>query len=140
MLQPIIHEGLGLFMTIAHKIFALLLVIAANLLFYAGVMFSNRQLLPGLLGRYYSFAPPWLHHALLVLLFIYTNTLLVSWAYRLAGASWAGAVLICTGLMTMVGAALLSEAKPLTPMVIAATIAMLAATLWLIAALHDAGR
>ncbi|MFN5174477.1 MAG: hypothetical protein ACK5WY_08980 [Holosporaceae bacterium] len=122
------------------KLFSLLLVVAANLLFYAGVMFSNRQLLPGLLGRYYSFAPPWLHHALLVLLFIYSNTLLVSWAYRLVGASWAGTGLICSGLITMVAAALLSEGKSLTLMVAAATIAMLAATAWLIYALDDAGR
>ncbi|MBU3656144.1 MAG: hypothetical protein FGM23_07310 [Alphaproteobacteria bacterium] len=121
------------------KLFSLLLVVAANLLFYAGVMFSNRQLLPGLLGRYYSFAPPWLHQTLLVLLFIYTNTLLVSWAYRLVGASWAGTGLICSGLITMVAAALLSEGKSLTPMVVAATIVMLAATAWLIYALDDAG-
>lgn len=127
-------------MSLGLKLFSLLLVIAANLLFYAGVMFSNRQLLPGLLGRYYSFAPPWLHHALLVLLFIYSNTLLVSWAYRLVGASWAGTGLICSGLITMVAAALLSEGKSLTPMVVAATISMLAATLWLIYALDDAGR
>ena len=127
-------------MSLGLKLFSLLLVVAANLLFYAGVMFSNRQLLPGLLGRYYSFAPPWLHHALLVLLFIYTNTLLVSWAYRLVGASWAGTVLVCTGLITMVAAALLSEGKSLTLMVAAATIAMLAATAWLIYALNHAGR
>jgi hypothetical protein len=127
-------------MSLGLKLFSLLLVVAANLLFYAGVMFSNRQLLPGLLGRYYSFAPPWLHHALLVLLFIYSNTLLVSWAYRLVGASWAGTGLICSGLITMVAAALLSEGKSLTLMVAAATIAMLAATAWLIYALDDAGR
>jgi len=126
-------------MSLGLKLFSLLLVVAANLLFYAGVMFSNRQLLPGLLGRYYSFAPPWLHHALLVLLFIYTNTLLVSWAYRLVGASWAGTGLICSGLITMLAAALLSEGKSLTPMVVAATIVMLAATAWLIYALDDAG-
>jgi len=126
-------------MSLGLKLFSLLLVVAANLLFYAGVMFSNRQLLPGLLGRYYSFAPPWLHQTLLVLLFIYTNTLLVSWAYRLVGASWAGTGLICSGLITMVAAALLSEGKSLTPMVVAATIVMLAATAWLIYALDDAG-